>query len=665
MRNKINPNLLVLSTIPIVILVVFVTYMAGCQTGEQFGDKSYLSKTKTDRVSEDDYLLYLQKMQVFEQQRSTEKTKPQKILESEKYYDKSIGKYVDVVKGEILVKFKRSFSAQSIGSFNKRNQARMIRSIPNAKVNKITALSMDPYISVEELIKKYESNPSVEYAQPNFIIHQMSTIPNDPFYGNQWGLDNIEAPLGWDIEKGSPEIQIAIIDSGIDMLHDDLVYKIWVNVEELNGLGDIDDDDNGYVDDIFGWDFASWDNFPDDIINGHGSHASGIAAASTDNGMGVAGVDWNAEIMILRVINYAGASTVFDAALAIYYAVDNGAEVINLSLGGSSFSTVVNDAIQYAHNQGCVIVASAGNNGDSTIIYPASYDNAISVASVDNGDNHSSFSNYNAHVDICAPGGDGVPIDSGDIYSSIPIDAYGYKAGTSMAAPFASGLAALLLSLNPNLTNTQIEDIIFASADDFGASGRDDYFGHGRINVFKALQAAKRYHSYIPGVKMISIPFYPQEGENSSVTLNVSGDLKLARWDPETVNAVKHKYYPDSFVNNLLPGEGYFVKLDSGTIIEALNGYPAPTDSDFEIQLKKGWNQIGDPFPNNIEWNSVNVRDGKGTTRSMMDAVNNEIIKSGPWKYLDGNYELSTILEPWEGYWVRVSEDVALIIPHP
>ncbi|MFA5103739.1 MAG: S8 family serine peptidase [Candidatus Margulisiibacteriota bacterium] len=414
----------------------------------------------------------------------------------EKYFDKITGKYVDVAAGQVLVKLKPRISVQSLELLNKKNNTNS-EHIANTGILRVSAKA-ENIRTVDSLIQTYKNDPNVEYCEPNYIRKKLSAALNDTYYSLQWGLPQISAPLGWDIEKGSADVVIAVIDTGMSFDHEDLINKQWINPGEWGPSGSyanngIDDDGNGYVDDSMGWDFARNDKRPLDF-DGHGTHVSGIAAAENKNSKGIAGVAWNNKIMALCIFGDSDNATVADECLALYYAANNGAKVINLSLGSPGYSNAENTAIQYAHGKGCVIVAAAGNDGNSTLYYPASYSNVISVASVDKNDLRSPFSNYNSYVDVCAPGGYRASA-SDQIYSSCMFwtgdkyisNLYTYLSGTSMSAPFVSGLAALLLSQNPAWTNAQVENKIFSSADDLGPEGRDNYFGYGRINVYKAL----------------------------------------------------------------------------------------------------------------------------------------------------------------------------------
>jgi len=271
----------------------------------------------------------------------------------------------------------------------------------------------------------------VEYAEPNYIVRK-ATIPNDPDFNMLWGLNNtgqtfgtvdadIDAPEAWDITTGSTNVIIAVIDTGVAYNHPDQNENIWVNTAEIAGNG-IDDDGNGYIDDIYGWDFIDNDGYPEDY-EGHGTHVSGTIAAKGNDGIGMVGVMWSAKIMPIRFLGVSGAGDIGNAVEAITYAVNNGARIINASWGSGGYSLTLYYAIDDAGSKDVLFVAAAGNEGkdsDSFPFYPASFNlpNIISVAATDDDDNLAYFSNYGAtSVDLAAPGV--------DIHSSIPVFAYG------------------------------------------------------------------------------------------------------------------------------------------------------------------------------------------------------------------------------------------------
>jgi subtilisin family serine protease len=332
------------------------------------------------------------------------------------------------VPGEVLVKFKAGTAASTTHGIHKALGATKIKEIKHIRVQRV---KLPHNMNVEGAVKYYRQEPDVEYAEPNYIIKK-TVIPNDTGFTNLWGLNNtgqtggaidadIDAPEAWNITTGSSNVVLAVIDSGVAYNHPDLAGNIWTNNDEVTGNG-IDDDGNGYVDDIYGWDFIDSDGYPVDL-NSHGTHVAGTIAAMGNNGVGTAGVMWSAKIMAIRFLGVSGWGNTANAAEAIMYAADNGARIINASWGEYDYSSTLYNAIDYARTKDVLFVAAAGNeNNDNDIhpFYPASYDlpNIISVAATDYNDNLASFSNYGKNsVDLGAPGV--------DIYSSIPVFTYG------------------------------------------------------------------------------------------------------------------------------------------------------------------------------------------------------------------------------------------------
>jgi len=374
----------------------------------------------------------------------------------------------------------------------------------SSSFEKTYRLSFAKNVDIEQLASLYASDPSVDYAEPNYLYY-VSYTPSDPNFVSQWAHRITEAEKAWDITLGSEDIIIAVIDSGVDWQHEDLTNNIWRNSDESNN--GLDTDANGFTDDIRGYDFVDisvtdyqlmgfepiqgedytvLDNDPMDF-NGHGTHVAGIVAASHNN-VGVAGVCANCRIMPIRAgfsLKYFGneyglLST--DAIVAgIIYAADNGASIISMSFGGPQ-SQATQDALEYAQGKGVVLIAAAGNSNTyrNNFAYPAAYDNVIAVASTDRGDDRSYFSNYGPWVKIAAPGS--------DILSTVPtrIASTGYASfyGTSMAAPFVSGVAGIVLSNRPELNADEVREVLRQSVDQFFS---EDYAGSGRINVFTAV----------------------------------------------------------------------------------------------------------------------------------------------------------------------------------
>ncbi len=327
-----------------------------------------------------------------------------------------------------------------------------------------------------------EALSDVEWAEPDYAF-ALDLVPNDPYFASAQApyLNRLEMPAAWDFTAGRSDVIIAVLDTGVDLTHPDLASGIWTNPLEIPGNG-IDDEGNGFVDDVHGWNFALNNNAVADDY-GHGTHVSGIAAARINNGVGIAGMAGGATIMPVKVFfpppKPIGAYE--DLIRAIIYATDNGARIINMSLGATSYSRGEEAAVNYAWERGVVVVAAAGNTWRNSYNYPAAHPNAIAVAATDANDNWASFSTYGDFVDVAAPG-------SG-VFSTYWGGGYTYMSGTSMASPHVAGLAALLFSRNTQLTNAQVRALIEQNTDDLGSPGWDPYFGHGRINARKALAA--------------------------------------------------------------------------------------------------------------------------------------------------------------------------------
>ncbi|MCP4710554.1 MAG: S8 family serine peptidase, partial [Planctomycetes bacterium] len=341
--------------------------------------------------------------------------------------------------------------------------------------------------------------PQIEYVEPHYIAYiddvdaQSGSVrlrsdrdtPNDPYFSDEYShyyhLEIIEAANAWDISHGNSSVVIAIVDNGVDWDHEDLFDNLWVNEAELNGTPGVDDDDNGYMDDIHGYDFYDDDSDPTPGNLGsddHGTHCAGIACAVTNNGSGIASISWNCSVMAIRAGSNRSITNGYDG---IYYAAHNGADVISNSWSGYSASRFNREIIEDALAQGAIIIAAAGNDNNSDLNFPAAYENVIAVANTNSNDVKAFSSNYGQWIDISAPGQ--------SIWSTLKNDTYGYKSGTSMSAPLVAGLCGLVKSYHLDWDNHQVATQVIMSTDNIDDQNPSyaGLLGTGRINAYQAL----------------------------------------------------------------------------------------------------------------------------------------------------------------------------------
>ncbi len=399
---------------------------------------------------------------------------------------------VDYVPGELLVRFAKPT--------NKRRKISAITALSSASIKKefkiipnLALVKIDDNDSLEQVLIDLNNNKDVLYAEPNYIYKKYETIPNDSKFNYLWGMRNIGQTAGtadadidasdaWDISIGSREIIVAVIDSGVDYYHEDLSSNMWRNPGEIPG-NSIDDDNNGFVDDVYGYDFANNDGDPADD-NDHGTHCAGTIGGVGNNGVGVAGVCWKVKIMACKFLDAAGSGKSADAVACIEYATMMGAHVMNNSWGGSGASQAVKDAIDAAAAADILFVAAAGNTGDDNDVtphYPSSYEssNIIAVLATDHNDDIASFSCYGADsVDIGAPGVNILSCKRGGGYISFN--------GTSMAAPHVAGAAALMRSVASGLSAINIKNALMKTVD-LPTTITNLCVSHGRMNIAEAL----------------------------------------------------------------------------------------------------------------------------------------------------------------------------------
>lgn len=354
---------------------------------------------------------------------------------------------------QVIVDFKSSLQDHEIEKIEKDISGKLLKKLDSSYIFQSDSLK------TTDLIKFFEQMENVEFAEPNYILMQNQHAPNDLLYNDyQWNLRMIDTENGWDLTQGAEDVEIAIIDTGVDLDHPDLTNRI---VKGYNVLKD--------------------NNVPDDD-NGHGTHVAGIIASQTNNYEGIAGITWFNPIMPIKVMGSDGYGSTFDIARGIIWATDNGADVINLSLGNYEGSKLLKRAVSYAYQHDVIMVAASGNDNSRQPSYPAAYPEVLSVAAVDLNGDRASFSNYGDYIDVSAPG---VTIPSTYIDEQ-----YAALSGTSMAAPHVAALAALIRSVNPDLSNKDIMNIIKTTSLDLGNVGRDIYFGEGLIDMVSALEQA-------------------------------------------------------------------------------------------------------------------------------------------------------------------------------
>jgi serine protease len=393
----------------------------------------------------------------------------------------------EFVTDEILVKFKRGVGKDKIDRINSKHGAFVRHTSPYTRSKR---MGIPKGKTVAEMVKLYQAEDAVEYVEPNYIAHAL-VVPNDPLYSYQWHLDTvqyggIEMEEAWEISTGSG-VTVAVVDTGVAYENYGWRYK---QAPDLAGTSFVQ-----------GYDFVNDDAHPNDD-NSHGTHVTGTIAQTTDNNIGVAGVAFDCLIMPVKVLNRQGSGTYDQVAGGIYYAADNGAHVISLSLGGSADSETLKNAVKYAYENGVTVIAAAGNDASSIISYPAAYDDyVIAVGATRYDETLAYYSNYGTSLDLVAPGGDLTIDQNGDGYNDGVLQntfnpnskntkdfGYWFFQGTSMATPHVSGVAALLIANGNAVIPDEVRSALQETAEDLGETGRDDTYGYGLVDAQAALQ---------------------------------------------------------------------------------------------------------------------------------------------------------------------------------
>jgi len=378
-------------------------------------------------------------------------------------------------------------------------------------------------MDVWEACRNLAQNPGVEYAEPWFV-HQVVFTPNDPSFGFQWHLAKVRADSAWDIQRNDTTVIIGIIDTGVSWAHPDLEANLWINRDEVPNNG-IDDDNNGYVDDVRGWDFAgsdgrSPDNDPafrgtDFAYGYHGTQVAGVASAVTNNGLGVAGAAFNAKIMAIKTSADADPKLIVFGYQGVVYAADNGAQIINLSWGSAGSSRFEGEVIAYARSKGVLVVAAAGNENSEELFFPAAYPGVLSVAATSSSDRKANFSNFGHWVDVSAPGV--------SILSTTSLESYGSSSGTSFSSPLAAGVAALVKARHPDWTGDQVGEQVRISANNIDAlnPGYEQKLGYGRINAYRALTVSS------PSIRLTAFAINDRVGGNGDGIIDPGEEIRV------------------------------------------------------------------------------------------------------------------------------------------
>ena len=469
----------------------------------------------------------------------------------------------------------------------------------NIQIENIYYASFVGEQSAISVAKTMSKNSLVEYAEPLYIHHPYDA-PNDPQFSQQKYLDVIKAQQAWDVVKGElGNAVIAIVDGGTDLAHPDLADNLWINLDEIPNNG-IDDDDNGFVDDVHGWNFANNSNDPSGLPNtpenaNHGTHTAGIACAVTNNGAGVAGVSWNASLMPINISSPTEDGLFMFGTQGILYAAQNGADVISISWGGSAFSRFEQDVINFATKRGVAIVAAAGNNNTSLLGFPASYENVTTVIATYNNDFKADFSNFGAKVDIAAPGV--------NIFNTLGNENYGVLSGTSMSTPLVAGVVGLVKSQHPNWRGIQASEQVRVTSDNIDRISRSNrafsnQLGRGRVNAFRAVTETS------PSIRITNVQFKDSNGDGVIVpgeTVDVFLSLKNFLAPASNVNLVlgdDNSYVYLTNANANLPSINTMdrVSLTTPFTFNVLSSAPSGQLINFTLEISSGNYEDKDRF---------------------------------------------------------------------
>lgn len=517
------------------------------------------------------------------------------------------------VPGRILVQKVRAASHTTVKQALGKAGAALAREIPELDVFVLSV----PEAAMQGMLRKLENTGLFTYAEPD-SIGRGGGVPNDPLFGSQWHHTAINSIAAWDISTGSTSVPIAMIDSGVNT-HSDFTGKL-----------------------LPGWSFLLANNNTADVL-GHGTATAGTAAAIGNNANGVAGVAWQNPIMPIVILNSSDSATYSDIASAITYAADHGVRIINISIGGSSASSTVQNAVNYAWNKGAVVFASAMNNATSMPYYPAACDHVVAVSATEPGDTLAGFSNFGSWIDLAAPGDNIATTDQGGGYST--------WYGTSFSSPIVAGVGALALSINPNLTAQGLVDLLEKNADDIGDPGFDQSFGWGRVNAYKVAIAAAASVSSDSIAPTVSIAA-PAAGSVVTGTVQIVGSAT------DNLSVVAVELWVDGQFSAACSSMTFTCALNTGVItagnhtltvkafdaagnvgtasVQITVGSTSPTTT---VDTVSPTVQVQNPLNNSLVNGNVQVRaavsDNVGVTQVgfYIDGVLKSSLTAAPWAY--------------------------------
>lgn len=467
-------------------------------------------------------------------------------------------------KDELIITFRAGTTEAEKQNLLKKHNLKEINQMKNDQFVLVETKNQD----LQNVARQLVQSNKVEYVEPNTKVKR-KFVPRETYYSKQWHLPKIDAPKAWDVSKGNAGVIVAVIDGGAQKDHPDLKQNIVSPYNMVN---------------------KSTNYVPDD----HGTHVAGIIASAL-NDRGTIGVAPNTKIMPINVFKGEEAD-MFTVSKAIEYATNKGADIINLSLGGASYSSAVDYAVQYASSKGLTIVAASGNEKSSKNTYPAAYKNVIGVSATNTKDQLASFSNYGKYIDVAAPGE--------NIVSTGARSDFIIMNGTSMSAPIVSGVAALILAQNPFLKGAEVEKIIKNSSVDIGKKGWDIHFGYGKVNAYKALQLTK---SPFSNVKVA--PQFTLTGNNSTaITFTAPNGLYVSASVKDSAGKVVKKLYSSKSVGKPVT-VNWNGKLDNGSyansgqynIVLAVSNTRASYQKPYAMKVQNNLNGIGTPEVQNPE----------------------------------------------------------------